>query len=367
MKVSGPVEVHHYEYDDSNIPKRTATATGEEFKDEWSDYDRLLKGTSTVNGVFQENTYDTGGIWHGNGAAATEEPIGHITTASYQYDESGGRSHDSGTGSVESSEGCVGGIQISDDIADSGMFSVGHRNCAGGVLGRFISRDPIGHSGGLNLYAYSTSPLQVADPSGLHDVWVDDPDTGERVRVPHAHPPENTQAWQDGDRVTGRILRKQGYRYVNGRLVRAGEYTTVQFDPSIGLGFTSTSNCYGFAAISTGLTGPNPAPVDPDVRGFHLYFEGLQLLINAGLKSGSVKHVTTPQAGDLVIYDKSGSAFDPATNRLRSNSESCPHAAVLESANPLVDRSKYGNSGPVVLTGGTGAFGGTPIYFRVSR
>ena len=149
--------------------KRTATTTGEEFKDEWSDYDRLLKGTSTVNGVFQENTYDTGGIWHGNGAAATEEPIGHITTASYQYDEWGGRFYDSWTGSVESSEGCVGGIQISDDIADSGMFSVGHRNCAAGVLGRFISRDPIGHAGNLNLYAYPTNPVKYVDPSGLDE------------------------------------------------------------------------------------------------------------------------------------------------------------------------------------------------------
>ena len=35
-----------------------------------------------------------------------------------------------------------------------------------GVLGRFISKDPIGHAGGLNLYAYPTNPVTEADPSG---------------------------------------------------------------------------------------------------------------------------------------------------------------------------------------------------------
>jgi len=36
-----------------------------------------------------------------------------------------------------------------------------------GVLGRFISRDPIRHSGGLNLYSYTTNPVTFVDPSGL--------------------------------------------------------------------------------------------------------------------------------------------------------------------------------------------------------
>ena len=36
-----------------------------------------------------------------------------------------------------------------------------------GVLGRFISRDPIGHRGNLNLYAYPTNPVSFVDPSGL--------------------------------------------------------------------------------------------------------------------------------------------------------------------------------------------------------
>ena len=34
-------------------------------------------------------------------------------------------------------------------------------------LGRFLSRDPIGFAGGLNLYNYSTSPVNEVDPAGL--------------------------------------------------------------------------------------------------------------------------------------------------------------------------------------------------------
>ena len=46
---------------------------------------------------------------------------------------------------------------------------MGHRNYAGGVLGRFISRDPIGHRGDFNLYSYTTSPIDTVDSSGLQE------------------------------------------------------------------------------------------------------------------------------------------------------------------------------------------------------
>lgn len=58
-------------------------------------------------------------------------------------------------------------LSVNDDTADSGMYNMGHRNYAGGVLGRFVSRDPIGHAGGLNLYNYTTSPVNQVDPAGL--------------------------------------------------------------------------------------------------------------------------------------------------------------------------------------------------------
>ena len=36
------------------------------------------------------------------------------------------------------------------------------------ATGRFLTRDPIGYAGGLNLYAYTVgNPVNRADPSGL--------------------------------------------------------------------------------------------------------------------------------------------------------------------------------------------------------
>ena len=87
---------------------------------------------------------------------------------SFEHDEYGNllSSWSSGTGAA-SPKTWIGGLSVNDDTADSGMFNMGHRNYAAGVLGRFISRDPIGHSGGLNLYAYPTAPVNAVDPSGL--------------------------------------------------------------------------------------------------------------------------------------------------------------------------------------------------------
>ncbi|MFJ3009203.1 RHS repeat-associated core domain-containing protein [Pseudomonas fluorescens] len=34
-------------------------------------------------------------------------------------------------------------------------------------VARFVSRDPIGYAGGINLYQYAISPAQWVDPNGL--------------------------------------------------------------------------------------------------------------------------------------------------------------------------------------------------------
>lgn len=50
--------------------------------------------------------------------------------------------------------------------------SVGHRQLVPD-LGRFISRDPIGFQGGLNLFnGHSTSPVTMVDPTGLDALFV---------------------------------------------------------------------------------------------------------------------------------------------------------------------------------------------------
>ena len=86
---------------------------------------------------------------------------------SYEFDEYGNALPNSGNGTGPSSpKTFVGGLSVNDDTADSGLFNMGHRNYAAGVLGRFISRDPIGHAGNLNLYAYP-NPVNFVDPWGL--------------------------------------------------------------------------------------------------------------------------------------------------------------------------------------------------------
>jgi RHS repeat-associated protein len=45
-------------------------------------------------------------------------------------------------------------------------------------LGRFLSRDPIGFNGGLNLYSYTTSPTNYVDPSGLAPDFGNGPQSG---------------------------------------------------------------------------------------------------------------------------------------------------------------------------------------------
>ena len=88
---------------------------------------------------------------------------------SFEHDEYGNliSSWSSGTGAA-TSKTWIGGLSVNDDTADSGLWNMGHRNYAGGVLGRFISRDPIGFNGSpMNLYAYPTNPVNAVDPSGL--------------------------------------------------------------------------------------------------------------------------------------------------------------------------------------------------------
>ena len=87
---------------------------------------------------------------------------------SYEFNEHGIPMPGSGAGSgTFSPKTYQGGLSVNDDRNDSGLYLMGHRHYASD-LGRFISRDPIGFSGGLNLFgtAFGNNPVTYVDPSG---------------------------------------------------------------------------------------------------------------------------------------------------------------------------------------------------------
>ena len=83
---------------------------------------------------------------------------------SYDYRENGEKTAST---SLKSDKTWVGGLSVNDDTGDSGLYLMGHRHYDA-TLGRFLSRDPIGFAGGLNLYEYAaSSPVGMVDPAGL--------------------------------------------------------------------------------------------------------------------------------------------------------------------------------------------------------
>lgn len=87
---------------------------------------------------------------------------------SYEFQEHGIPMPGSGAGTgTFSPKTYQGGLSVNDDRADSGLYLMGHRHFDSD-LGRFISRDPIGFRGGLNLFnGAGTNPVTFVDPTGL--------------------------------------------------------------------------------------------------------------------------------------------------------------------------------------------------------
>jgi hypothetical protein len=79
-----------------------------------------------------------------------------------------------------------------DDIGCSGLYLTGHR-FYDPSLGRFLSRDPIGHAGDLNLFRYSRgNPSTLTDHTGL------DPATGRGTPLPTIQVQFEPQMFPDG-------------------------------------------------------------------------------------------------------------------------------------------------------------------------
>jgi len=66
----------------------------------------------------------------------------------------------------------VGAYGVRNETAATGMFLMGQR-WYDSTIGRFISQDPIGFQGGLNLYSYAAgNPISRIDPSGLYTIII---------------------------------------------------------------------------------------------------------------------------------------------------------------------------------------------------
>lgn len=86
---------------------------------------------------------------------------------SYSFDERGNKTVVTSAG-IDSPKTFVGSLSVQDEMADTGLYLMGHR-WMDPSLGRFLSRDPIGFQGGLNLYSYAgNNPTTFADPTGLN-------------------------------------------------------------------------------------------------------------------------------------------------------------------------------------------------------
>jgi RHS repeat-associated protein len=85
--------------------------------------------------------------------------------ATFEHDEYGNGIASSGT--VSSPKTYVGGLGVHDDTADTRLLYMRRRHYDP-RLGIFLSRDPIGFAGDLNLYRYAgSSPVTMVDPAGL--------------------------------------------------------------------------------------------------------------------------------------------------------------------------------------------------------
>ena len=219
---------------DGNLMTRTNEITDEVITYQWDDSDRLTRVSSAIGGVKtstvkEHNRYDVNGIRkrklgkNGNSAeeytagisTATSKKLTSSSTAptisylnghqilgaevngffqyfltdalgtvrdvvddtgaviqSYEFNEHGipmsGSGAASGTFSPKTYQGA---LSVNDDRNDSGLYLMGHRHYAAD-LGRFISRDPIGFQGGLNLFgtAFGNSPVTFVDPNGLDTI-----------------------------------------------------------------------------------------------------------------------------------------------------------------------------------------------------
>lgn len=123
-----------------------------------------------VTGIISERASGVSKAYHGDHLGSTRGLTNgsETVTDTCEYDAWG--LGIASTGSTATPFGFAGGHGYQRD-PDSGLMLLGARYYDPSI-GRFISRDPIGYEGGLNLYAYCNGdPVNAVDPDGEDWRW----------------------------------------------------------------------------------------------------------------------------------------------------------------------------------------------------
>ena len=124
-----------------------------------------------------------------------------VSVASYEFNEYARKISPTNNGGVESQKTFVGGMSVQDEVSDTGLMMMGHRFYEPDQ-GRFLSRDPIGLSGGFNMFEYAGgSPIATSDHLGL---------------VPAALAPALPYLIAAGEAAIASVLVGMGIRYCMG-------------------------------------------------------------------------------------------------------------------------------------------------------
>ncbi|MGI6494689.1 MAG: RHS repeat-associated core domain-containing protein [Kiritimatiellia bacterium] len=173
LKVT-PTATHTYLYDDWNLVQETiSTASGTTTNHYvWGrDLSGSMQGAGGVGGLL---AVQTGGMWYfpfydNNGNIIAYADESGAIVAEYTYDAFG-RTIEA-TGALADEFHFRFSTKYYD--AETGLYYYGYRFYATELM-RWLNRDPIDESGGVNLYVYiNNDPVNAADYVGLLKIWYD--------------------------------------------------------------------------------------------------------------------------------------------------------------------------------------------------